>query len=58
MIFDVSYESLPTEPLCFFSQDIKLENLLLDPFSCVKIADFGVAAARGTQGFSSPSRVP
>eukprot|EP00434_Breviolum_minutum_P014579 symbB.v1.2.012852.t2/scaffold875.1/size155714/1 len=25
-------------------RDIKLENLLLDPFSCVKIADFGVAA--------------
>jgi len=26
-------------------EDIKLENLLLDPFNCVKIADFGVAAA-------------
>lgn len=25
-------------------RDIKLENLLLDPFNCVKIADFGVAA--------------
>ena len=56
MIFDVSYESLPYLLTCVNWQDIKLENLLLDPFSCVKIADFGVAAARGTQGFSSPSR--
>ena len=34
----------------FNVQDIKLENLLLDPFSCVKIADFGVAAAGDPKG--------
>ena len=45
---------------CMDMQDIKLENLLLDPLGCIKIADFGVAAVVGdkklTDHCGTPSR--